>query len=111
MKPKLLGLVLLIATGVAAAPAAAQASAADVPLMRMRDGHGSDLLFRLNPQTLQQVGRPIRTFRGGSALSISPDGAFQTGKWSCSEAAGTSATCGSGGPGPRTSSTCRTAAP
>jgi hypothetical protein len=31
----------------------------------MKDGHGSDLLFRLNPQTLQQVGRPIRAFRGG----------------------------------------------
>jgi hypothetical protein len=74
MKPKLLGLVLLIATVVVAAPAAAQASAADVPLVRMRDGHGSDLLFRLNPRTLQQVGRPIRTFRGGSGLSISPDG-------------------------------------
>ena len=74
MKRKLLGLVLLIATGVVAAPAAAQASAADVPLVRMRDGHGSDLLFRLNPQTLQQIGRPIRTFRGGSGLSISPDG-------------------------------------
>ena len=40
----------------------------------MRDGHGSDLLFRLNPTTLQQQGRPIRTFRGGSDLRISPDG-------------------------------------
>jgi hypothetical protein len=72
MKPKLLGLVLLIATGVAA-PAAAQESPADAPLIRMRDGHGSDLLFRLNPRTLQQVGRPIRTFRGGSDLRVSPD--------------------------------------
>jgi len=73
MKPKLLGLVLLIATGVAA-PAAAQESPADAPLVRMRDGHGSDLLFRLNPRTLQEVGRPIRTFRSGSDLRISPDG-------------------------------------
>lgn len=45
-----------------------------MPLLRMRDGHGSDLLFRLNPRTLKQVGRPIRTFRGGSDLSVSPDG-------------------------------------
>ena len=75
MKPKLLGLVLLIATGVAApASAPAQETAADAPLVRMRDGHGSDLLFRLDPRTLQQVGRPIRTFRGGSGLSVSPDG-------------------------------------
>jgi hypothetical protein len=73
MKPKLLGLVLLIATGVAT-PAAAQESPADPPLLRMRDGHGSDLLFRLDPRTLQQVGRPIRTFRSGSGLSVSPDG-------------------------------------
>jgi hypothetical protein len=73
MKPKLLGLVLLIATG-AAAPAAAQESPAEAPLVRMRDGHGSDLLFRVNPRTLQQVGRPIRTFRGGSDLRVSPDG-------------------------------------
>ena len=73
MKPKLLAAVLLVATG-AAAPAAAQESPADTPLVRMRDGHGSDLLFRLNPRTLQQVGRPIRTFRGGSDLRVSPDG-------------------------------------
>ncbi len=73
MKPKLLGLVLLIATGVAA-PAAAQESSADAPLVRMRDGHGSDLLFRVNPRTLQEVGRPIRTFVGGSDLKVSPDG-------------------------------------
>jgi hypothetical protein len=44
------------------------------PLVRLRDGHGSDLLFRVNPRTLQPVGRPIRTFRGGSDLRISPDG-------------------------------------
>ena len=31
----------------------------------MRDGHGGDLLFRLNPRTLQHVGRQIRTFRNG----------------------------------------------
>jgi hypothetical protein len=73
MKPKLLGLVVLIATGVAA-PAAAQESPTEAPLVRMRDGHGSDLLFRLNPRTLQQLGRPIRTFRSGSDLRVSPDG-------------------------------------
>ena len=55
-------------------PVPAEAVPADVPLVRMRDGHGSDLLFRLNPRTLQQVGRPIRTFRGGSDLKVSPDG-------------------------------------
>src|SRR5688500_13973131 len=73
MKPKLLGAVLLIATGVAV-PAAAQETPADAPLLRMRDGRGSDLLFRLNPRTLQQLGRPIRTFRSGSDLRLSPDG-------------------------------------
>jgi hypothetical protein len=73
MKPKLLALALLALAGLPA-PAAAQESSADAPLIRMRDGHGSDLLFRLNPRTLQQVGRPIRTFRGGSGLDISADG-------------------------------------
>ena len=68
-----LALAVLIALAVAAS-AAAQETSADAPLVRMRDGHGSDLLFRLNPRTLQQVGRPIRTFRGGSGLSVSPDG-------------------------------------
>jgi hypothetical protein len=68
-----LGLTLLIAA-VAAPAAAAQESPADAPLVRMRDGHGSDLLFRLNPLTLQQVGRPIRTFRNGAGLGFSPDG-------------------------------------
>jgi hypothetical protein len=66
----------LLAVGALAAlvPASARATDADVPLVRMRDGHGSDLLLRLNPRTLRQVGRPIRTFRGGSDLRISPDG-------------------------------------
>jgi hypothetical protein len=73
MKPKLLLPFLLIAAALAP-PAGAQETPADVPLVRMRDGHGSDLLFRLNPRTLQQVGRPIRTFRGGSDLRVSPDG-------------------------------------
>jgi hypothetical protein len=59
---------------VALVPDTARAADAGVPLVRMRDGHGSDLLFRLNPRTLQQIGRPIRTFRGGSDLRISPDG-------------------------------------
>lgn len=73
MKPTLLAATLF---ALAALPglAAAQESPADAPLVRMRDGHGSDLLFRVNPRTLQQVGRPIRTFRGGSDLSVSPDG-------------------------------------
>jgi hypothetical protein len=68
-----LGLVVLIAL-VMASPAAAQGTSAEVPLVRMRDGHGSDLLFRVDPRTLQQVGRPIRTFRNGTGLSISSDG-------------------------------------
>jgi hypothetical protein len=74
MKPIALGLILLGAVVALAATAAAQESPADVPLVRMRDGHGSDLLFRMNPRTLQEVGRPIRTFRSGSDLRISPDG-------------------------------------
>ena len=66
---------LVLAVGVAAAPpTSAQAAPAGTPLVRMRDGHGSDLLFRLDPRTLQHVGRPIRTFRGGSDLKLSPDG-------------------------------------
>ena len=72
MRLRTLALALLAACALPAAPA--EAVPADMPLVRMRDGHGSDLLFRLNPRTLQQVGRPIRTFRGGSDLSISPDG-------------------------------------
>ncbi|MGZ8482259.1 MAG: hypothetical protein ACXWWO_07365 [Candidatus Limnocylindria bacterium] len=73
MRPVALALAVLIALAVTAS-AAAQETPADVPLVRMRDGHGSDLLFRLNPRTLQQVGRPIRTFTGGTDLSVSPDG-------------------------------------
>ena len=74
MRLKALASVAL-ATGCAAVPqAAAQDTAADKPLLRMRDGRNSDLLFRVNPRTLQQMGRPIRTFRGGSDLQISPDG-------------------------------------
>jgi hypothetical protein len=73
MRLRLLGLVLGAAV-LAPPAAAAQGTSADTPLLRMRDGHGSDLLFRLNPRTLQQVGRPIRTFRGGSDLKLSPDG-------------------------------------
>ncbi len=72
MKLRTLALTLLAASALPPAPAAA--TPADVPLVRIRDGHGSDLLFRLNPRTLQQVGRPIRTFRGGSDLRVSPGG-------------------------------------
>jgi hypothetical protein len=68
-----LGLVVLTAL-VVASPAAAQGTNMEVPLVRMRDGHGSDLLFRLDPRTLRQVGPPIRTFRNGTGLSISSDG-------------------------------------
>jgi hypothetical protein len=65
---------LVALLGLAAlAPAAGQAAGADVPLVRVRDGHGSDLLFRLSPRTLQQVGRPIRTFRNAAGLAFSPD--------------------------------------
>lgn len=58
----------------AVAQASAQDTPADTPLVRMRDGHNSDLLFRLSERTLQELGRPIRTFRGGSDLQLSPDG-------------------------------------
>ena len=73
VRPIALVLAVLIALAVAPS-AAAQQTSAHAPLVRMRDGHGSDLLFRLNARTLQQVGRPIRTFRGGSDLKVSPDG-------------------------------------
>jgi hypothetical protein len=64
MRKLALALVLL-----AAAPASA-----DVPLVRMRDGHGSDLLFRVSERTLRPLDRPIRTFRGGADLAMTPDG-------------------------------------
>jgi hypothetical protein len=68
-----LGLTLL-AAGVIAPAAAAQESPADPPLVRLRDGHGSDLLFRVHPRTLRPLARPIRTFRSGYGLAFSPDG-------------------------------------
>jgi hypothetical protein len=68
-----LGLTLLVAAVVAPA-AAAHESSAGPPLVRLRVGHGSDLLFRLHPRTLQPIGRPIRTFRNGAGLAFSPDG-------------------------------------
>ena len=74
MRPVAVVSILLAAALVAPAAAPGGDGVAEAPLVRMRDGHGSDLLFRLNPRTLQQVGRPIRTFRGGSDLKISPDG-------------------------------------
>jgi WD40-like Beta Propeller Repeat len=74
MRLKAPTLVALAAVLVAVPTASARDTSADAPLVRMRDGHGSDLLFRVNPRTLQQVGRPIRTFRNGTGLSISPDG-------------------------------------
>ena len=74
MRPIAVVSILLAGGLIAALPPTAQGSPAGTPLVRMRDGHGSDLLFRLNPRTLQQVGRPLRTFRGGSDLKLSPDG-------------------------------------
>ena len=74
MRLKALASITLAAGVVAVPPAAAQDASPETPLVRMRDGHNSDLLFRVNPRTLQQVGRPIRTFRGGTDLRISPDG-------------------------------------
>src|SRR5215204_1951736 len=73
MRPTAVLLALLLSASFAPA-VGARGTPANVPLVRMRDGHGSDLLFRLNPRTLQEVGRPIRTFRGGSDLKVSPDG-------------------------------------
>lgn len=73
MKARALGLPLLIAAAVAPA-AAPPASSAAAPLVRMRDGHGSDLLFRVHPRTLRPLDRPIRTFRNGHGLAFSPDG-------------------------------------
>lgn len=70
-----LGLTLLVATVIAPA-ATAQESSAGPPLVRLRDGHRSDLLFRLHPRTLQPIGRPIRTFRSGAGLAFSPDGSM-----------------------------------
>src|SRR5919107_2546574 len=61
-------------TATLAPVARAQETGAASPLVRMRDGHGSDLLFRLNERTLQEVGRPIRTYRNGSGLGYSHDG-------------------------------------
>lgn len=74
MRLKALASVALAAGLVAVPSTPAQDTPADAPLVRMRDGHGSDLLFRVNPRTLRQVGRPIRTFRGGTDLKVSPDG-------------------------------------
>ena len=65
---------ILLAALVLASPVTAQETPSDLPLVRMRDGHGSDLLFRLDPRTLHSVGRPIRTFRNAHGLGFSPDG-------------------------------------
>ena len=73
MKPAACAAALLISTlGVPAA--AAQEPPADAPLVRMRDGHGSDLLFRVHPRTLRPLSRPIRTFRSGSDMALTADG-------------------------------------
>ena len=72
MRLKALAVTVLAASVIPAAPAGA--APAGVPLVRMRDGHGSDLLLRLDPATLRQVGRPLRTFSGGSDLRVAPDG-------------------------------------
>lgn len=73
MRPRVLCLALF-AAAMSAAPAAALGSADDAPLVRMRDGRGSDLLFRVDPRTLKPLARPIRTFRSGYGLALSQDG-------------------------------------
>jgi hypothetical protein len=73
MRLKALALVLLAAAA-AAPPGAAQEGGAEPPVVRMRDGHGSDLLFKVHPLTLRPLTRPIRTFRNGYGLALSPDG-------------------------------------
>ena len=73
MRPAAPALALLMSTLVAPA-ATAQERPADAPLVRMRDGHGSDLLFRVHPRTLRPLSAPIRTFRSGAWLALSPDG-------------------------------------
>jgi hypothetical protein len=73
MNARALGLTLLLAVGIVPA-AAAQERPADPPLVRMRDGHGSDLLFRVNPLTFRLLSRPIRTFRSGSDMALTADG-------------------------------------
>jgi hypothetical protein len=82
MRLRLFGAALL--TAAALAPAApAQERPAAVPLVRIQDGHRSDLLFRVHPRTLRRIGRPIRTFRSGAWLAMSPDGRTlaYTGGW------------------------------
>jgi hypothetical protein len=49
MRPAAFALALLISM-CAVPAAAAQERPADAPLVRMRDGHGSDLLFRVHPR-------------------------------------------------------------
>ena len=62
----------LISAALAGAPPA-QAGGTD-PLYRLRDGVGSDLIFRVDPLTLQPLGRPIRTFKGAYDIAFSPGG-------------------------------------
>ena len=73
MRPAALALALLVAASFAP-PAMGQERPADAPLVRMRDGHGSDLLFRVHPRTLRPLSRPIRTFRSGAGMALSSDG-------------------------------------
>jgi hypothetical protein len=72
---RLRALALVLFAAAAAAPwAPAQETEGDVPLVRMRSGQESGLLFRVDPATLREAGRPIRTFPAGYALALSPDG-------------------------------------
>jgi hypothetical protein len=82
MRPAALALALLSSASLAPA-AAAQERPANSPLVRMRDGHGSDLLFRVHPRTLRPLSRPIRTFRSGSDMALTADGRWMayTGGW------------------------------
>ena len=73
MRPAAPAIALLISTLVAPV-AAAQERPADAPLVRMRDGHRSDLLFRVHPRTLRPLSRPIRTFRTAADIALSADG-------------------------------------
>ena len=77
MRTKLLGLAVVGAAMVASAatPAGEPAGAPPgTPLVREREGRQHDLLFRLNPHTLEEVGRPLRTFRYSGWQMLSPDG-------------------------------------
>jgi WD40-like Beta Propeller Repeat len=59
---------------VGASSVAGQERQTSAPLVQIRDGRTGDVLVRLRPRTLRQIGRPIRTFRSGDWPVFSPDG-------------------------------------